>query len=373
MKIGILGGGQLGRMLALAGIPLDLEFVFVDPTADGPVAPVGSQIIAHYDDPAAIAELVTRSDVVTYEFENVSAEAANAIARERPLYPNPRALGTSQDRLLEKTAFVSLGIPVAPFRTVDSQADLTRAAAELGLPSLLKTRRFGYDGKGQRFLRNPADVEGGFDALGKAPCILEGFVPFERELSLISVRAIDGTMAFYPLVENHHHEGILRLTLAPAPHLTDALQSQAERFAERLLEHLDYVGVVTIEFFVMNGTLVANEFAPRVHNSGHWSIEGAVTSQFENHLRAITGLPLGPTEVRGSVAMFNLVGAIPERASVLTVPDAHLHLYGKSPRPGRKVGHVTVLATNAEARDAKMHRLHPQLVSCGAYPDIAIP
>lgn len=355
-------------MLALAGIPLDLRFVFVDPTKASPAGQLAPQIVADYDDDAALLELASRVDVVTYEFENVPALAASLLEGKRPLHPNSRALGVSQDRLFEKQTFQKLGIPTAPFAAVDDDSSLKSAVATLGLPSILKTRRFGYDGKGQRVLRSDVDVENTFGSLGSAPCILEGFVPFEREVSLIAVRALDGTIAFYPLVENHHRDGILRLTLAPAPHLSAELQGAAEAFGRKLLEHLDYVGVVTIEFFCVGGKLVANEFAPRVHNSGHWSIEGAVTSQFENHLRAITGLPLGSTEIRGAVVMYNLVGALPERKDVLDVADAHLHLYGKESRPGRKVGHLTVLSVDAKEREQKMALLTPRLVASGAYP-----
>ncbi|MGC4069987.1 MAG: 5-(carboxyamino)imidazole ribonucleotide synthase [Polyangiaceae bacterium] len=368
MRIGILGGGQLGRMLALAGVPLDMRFTFVDPTPNGPAGQIAPQIDGNYDDERALSELIERSDVISYEFENVPAKAAQWLAERRPLHPNPRALGVSQDRLVEKRTFRELGIPTAPFTPIDTPSELALELPRLGFPSILKTRRFGYDGKGQRVLRTPSDAERAMEELGNAPCILEGFVPFQREVSLIAVRGLDGTMGFYPLVENHHQAGILRLTLAPAPLLTTSLQQQAEDFGRLLLEHLDYVGVITIEFFVVDGRLVANEFAPRVHNSGHWSIEGAQTSQFENHLRAITGLPLGSTEVRGSVGMFNLVGALPERKAVLEVADAHLHLYGKAPREGRKVGHLTILSTSEEERELKMRRLLPHLVDSGSYP-----
>jgi 5-(carboxyamino)imidazole ribonucleotide synthase len=355
-------------MLALAGIPLDLRFVFVDPTAKGPAGQLAPQIVADYDNAEALSELASRSDVVTYEFENVPAEAARLLESKRPLHPNSRALGVSQDRLLEKQTFQKLGIPTAPFADVSDAASLDLAVKALGMPSILKTRRFGYDGKGQHVLRHPSDIERTFETLRTSPCILEGFVPFDREVSLIAVRALNGTIAFYPLVENHHRDGILRLTLAPAPNLTAELQTQAEAYGRKLLEHLDYVGVITIEYFCVDGKLVANEFAPRVHNSGHWSIEGAVTSQFENHLRAITGLPLGSTEVRGAVAMYNLVGALPERKDVLDVADAHLHFYGKEPRPGRKVGHLTVLSNTVQERESKMAVLTPRLVASGAYP-----
>jgi 5-(carboxyamino)imidazole ribonucleotide synthase len=355
-------------MLALAGIPLDMRFVFVDPTPEGPAGQLAPQIVADYDDELALGQLVEQSDVVTYEFENVPAPAARSLAAKLPLHPNPYALGVSQDRAIEKGTFAELGIPTAPFIAINSQAELEAAVEKLGFPCILKTRRFGYDGKGQRVLRCDADVKTAFEALNHAPSILEGFVSFERELSLIAVRGLDGSLEFYPLVENHHRDGILRLSLAPAPRLTPELQASAVSFGKRLLEHLGYVGVITIEFFVVAGRLIANEFAPRVHNSGHWSIEGAVTSQFENHLRAITGLPLGSTRVRGAIAMFNLVGALPARDAVLDVEDAHLHLYGKEPRPGRKVGHLTILARDEAERDAKMQVLQPRLVASGAYP-----
>jgi 5-(carboxyamino)imidazole ribonucleotide synthase len=355
-------------MLALAGIPFDMRFTFVDPTPNGPAGQIAPQIVGNYDDERSLAELVERADVISYEFENVPAKAAQWLAERRPLHPNPRALGVSQDRLVEKRTFRELGIPTAPFAPVESRSELASELKRLGFPSILKTRRFGYDGKGQRVLRTVSDAEHALEALSNAPCILEGFVQFQREVSLIAVRGLDGSLAFYPLVENHHQAGILRMTLAPAPDLTASLQQEAETFGRLLLEHLGYVGVITIEFFVVDGHLVANEFAPRVHNSGHWSIEGSHTSQFENHLRAITGLPLGSTGMRASVGMFNLVGALPERKVVLDVADAHLHLYGKAPRDGRKVGHVTILSTSDDERRSKMNRLQPHLVACGSYP-----
>lgn len=368
MNIGILGAGQLGRMLALAGIPLDQHFTFVDPTPESPASHLGPQIVAAYDDEAALGRLAAQCDVVTYEFENVPEIAARTLSSQVALHPNAKALATSQDRLVEKRAFAALGIPTAPFAAIDSLADLELAAKAIGMPAVLKTRRFGYDGKGQRVVQSLTEAQTAFVDLGQVPCILEGFVQFEREVSLIAARSVDRSLIYYPLVENHHASGILRLTLAPAPAWTPELQRSAEQSVQRLLEHLDYVGIVTVEFFETRAGLVANEFAPRVHNSGHWSIEGAKTSQFENHLRAIVGLPLGNTSVRGHVAMVNLVGAIPESKDVLAIEDAHLHLYGKAARPGRKVGHVTVLANTADERRAKLQRLLPQLVACGAYP-----
>ena len=354
--MGVLGAGQLGRMLALAGLPLNCSFVFVDPSGAAPAAALGEQIVCDYTDPAGHAALA-QCDVVTYEFESVPVAAAEALAARVPVFPPPQALRVAQDRFFEKSCFKELGIGTAPFEAVDSVDDLARAVAKLGLPAVLKTRRLGYDGKGQFVLKRAEDVSTAWSAVGEAPSILEGFVRFERELSLIAVRGRDGHTAFYPLVENHHEHGILRKTLAPAPHLTSALQSAAEAYATRILEHLSYVGVLALELFQVEGTLVVNEIAPRVHNSGHYSIEGSRTSQFENHLRAILGLPLGETAALSPSCMLNLVGTLPSRAAVLAVPDAHLHLYGKAPRPGRKVGHITVRAATESELAARVAAL----------------
>jgi 5-(carboxyamino)imidazole ribonucleotide synthase len=356
VRVGVLGAGQLGRMLALAGLPLGCSFVFVDPTANSPAAALGQQIVCGYTDPVGLAALA-ECDVVTYEFESVPVAAALALAEQVPVFPPAGALRVAQDRLLEKTCFRDLGIATAPFEAVGSLADLERALAKLGVPAVLKTRRFGYDGKGQFVLRDAAEAAAAWSAVGEAPSILEGFVRFERELSLIAVRARDGQTAFYPIVENHHEQGILRKTLAPAPDLTPALQRAAESYATLILEHLSYVGVLALELFQVGGALVVNEIAPRVHNSGHFSIEGSRTSQFENHLRAILGLPLGDTAAVAPSCMLNLVGSLPSSADILAVPDAHLHLYGKAPRPGRKVGHVTVRAENTAELAARVAAL----------------
>jgi len=339
-------------MLGLAGLPLGYEFVFVDPSANAPASVVGEQITCSYEDPLGQAALAN-CQVVTYEFESVPVEAAEALAARVPVFPPPFALRVAQDRLQEKSCFRLLGIGTAPFEAVDSLEDLSRALEKVGLPAVLKTRRLGYDGKGQFVLQHVEDAEVAWAAVGQVPSILEGFVRFERELSLIAVRGRDGETAFYPLVENHHRQGILRKTLAPAPALTMDLQGAAETYAARVLEHLNYVGVLALEFFETRGMLVINEIAPRVHNSGHYSIEGSRTSQFENHLRAILGLPLGDPSAQSFSCMLNLVGSLPTRESVLAVEDAHLHLYGKSPRPGRKVGHITVRA-KTEARLAEL-------------------
>jgi 5-(carboxyamino)imidazole ribonucleotide synthase len=346
--VGVLGGGQLGRMLALAGYPLGLRFRFLDPNPESPAGQLAERVGEQFDGPAALDRFAHGLSVATYEFENVPVPLARALAERVPVYPPPAALEASQDRLTEKRLFQRLGLPTAPFAAVGTRDDLDRALQEIGLPAVLKTRRFGYDGKGQAVIRGPGDAARAWDALGRVPLLLEGFVAFERELSQVAARGRDGALAFYPLVENHHEHGILSLTLAPAPDLGADLPEQAADLTRRVLEELEYVGVLAIEFFQQDGRLIANEMAPRVHNSGHWTIEGAQTSQFENHLRAVLGWPLGGAAALGPCAMVNLIGTAPEVGAVLAVPGAHLHLYGKSPRPGRKVGHVTIWAATAE-------------------------
>ncbi|MFO7178023.1 MAG: 5-(carboxyamino)imidazole ribonucleotide synthase [Pseudomonadota bacterium] len=340
-RVGVLGGGQLGRMLALAGHPLGVDLLCVDPSPTAPAAAIARHVAREHADPEALA-MLAECDVVTYEFENVPVTVAEALARRTRVSPPPEALRVAQDRLLEKECFRALGIPTPDFAAVDSQSELEAGCAALGFPAVLKTRRLGYDGKGQRVLRSRGDLDGAWAALGGVPCILEQFVAFERELSLLVVRGRDGSTVHYPLVENEHQGGILRVTRAPASGVTPALQARAADYGSRLCHRLDYVGVLALELFEVGGELVANEMAPRVHNSGHFTIEGARTSQFENHLRAILGLPLGSPEVPEPCAMLNCVGVLPEVRAVLAVPGAHLHLYGKAPRAGRKVGHVTV-------------------------------
>lgn len=356
MIVGILGGGQLGRMLALAGYPLNLRFHCFDTATDAPAGQLAQFTAGSYQDLAALERFAQGKSVVTYEFENVPVEAARHLARFAPVYPPPEALETAQDRLNEKTLFNALGIGTPPFKAVDTEAELQAAVQVIGLPAVLKTRRMGYDGKGQAVLRTAADVAMAWKALGGVPLILEGFVRFDRELSILGVRTRDGACVFYPLVENHHRDGILRLSRAPAPNLTPALQTQAEALSRGVLERLNYVGVLAIELFQVNGTLLANEMAPRVHNSGHWSIEGAAASQFENHLRAVCGLPLGSTVSQPS-AMVNIIGTLPDTAAVLSVPGAHLHLYGKSPRAGRKLGHVTACEDGNGPLDPRLQKL----------------
>ena len=356
MKIGIIGAGQLGRMLALAGYPLGVRCRFVDPAPASPAGQLAEQLVAGYDDPSAIEHLAS-CDVVTYEFESVPVSAARRIAERALVLPPPDALATAQDRLLEKQCFAALDIPTAPFAPVSSLEELKQTAARIGLPAVLKTRRFGYDGKGQCVLRSESDLERAWTELGQQPLLYEGFVHFQRELSLLGVRDREGHTVFYPLVENHHREGILRLSYAPAKAVTSTLQTLAEAYSQKILDRLGYVGVLALELFEKDGQLHANEMAPRVHNSGHFSIEGARTSQFENHLRAVLGLPLGSTEIPEPTAMLNLVGALPDSASVLQVPGAHLHLYGKAPRPGRKVGHITVTAPTREVLEERVREL----------------
>ncbi len=361
MRVGILGGGQLGRMLALAGLPLGVRCWVLDPSPEAPAREVATHICADYRDPSALEQLAQSVDVITYEFENVPVESAQALAERRSVYPPPRALLVSQDRLNEKTFFQSLGIPTPRFARVDTFEDLCNAAEQIGLPAVLKTRRFGYDGKGQYLIRDRNDIERAWAALGSAPLILEEYIAFERELSIIAVRGRDGTCAFYPLVENYHREGILRRSLAPAPRLDEDLQALAESYGKKILEALNYVGTLALELF-HRGEILANEIAPRVHNSGHWTIEGAVTSQFENHIRAILGFPLGTTKARGQCAMFNIIGEIPDCQAILRIPGAHLHLYGKAPRPGRKLGHVTFCEPSDELLAPKLATLQQLLL-----------
>jgi 5-(carboxyamino)imidazole ribonucleotide synthase len=356
VKVAIVGAGQLGRMLALAGYPLGLEFEFFDTSADSPGGQVGPIVTGDFNDLAKLATLAGRADVVTFDWENVPVESLLAMKTRAPVYPQPRALAVAQDRLLEKTLFRDLGIPTPPFAPVDIRADLDAAIDRIGLPGILKTRRFGYDGKGQARIRRPADIERAWAALGGVPLIYEGFIDFEREVSLLAVRSSRGETAYYPLTENVHEHGIL--ATSRAPYRARALQQRAERHVGAILKRFGYVGVLGVEFFVAGGRLIANEMAPRVHNSGHWTIECAVTSQFENHLRAILGLPLGSTAARGFAGMVNFIGRLPPARTTLARPGVHLHDYGKrEARPGRKLGHATVVEATAAARDKALRAL----------------
>jgi 5-(carboxyamino)imidazole ribonucleotide synthase len=320
MTVGIVGAGQLGRMLALSGIPLGEDFLFLDPTAGAPGGQVAPQIVGAFTDHERLVELAKRSSVVTFDWENISVEALRALPRGTRICPPIPALAASQDRVSEKQLFEALKIPTTRWRAVDSEAELQRAVQELGLPGVLKTRRLGYDGKGQAVLKNAGDVGRAWRDIGAAPALYEEWIPFDFEVSIIGARGRD-------------------------------------------------VGVLTIEFFVRKGKLVANEMAPRVHNSGHWTIEGAETSQFENHVRAVLGLPLGATHARGHCAMINLIGEMPAAAAVLAEPGIHFHHYGKSPRPGRKLGHCTLVEPKSgRRRDQRVRRLLRRLAL-----DIAIP
>ncbi|MFT3930479.1 MAG: 5-(carboxyamino)imidazole ribonucleotide synthase [Spongiibacteraceae bacterium] len=345
MKIGVIGGGQLGRMLALAGHPLGMQFVFLDPAPDACANVLGEHLCADYSDKDHLRMLADECDVVTFEFENAPADTIAFLSQFVPVYPPAQALRTARDRLLEKTMFRELDIATPNFANIESQADLDSAVKTIGLPAVLKTRQLGYDGKGQKVLRKASDVEGAFAALGNVPCLLEGFINFAGEVSLISVRARSGETRFYPLVHNMHRDGILRLSVASTNH---PLQDLAEDYAERVLDKLDYVGVLAFEFFEVDGGLTANEIAPRVHNSGHWTIEGAECSQFENHLRAIAGLPLGSTEKIDESAMVNFIGSIPPLEKLTALENCHPHVYGKAFKPGRKVGHATLRCLDRE-------------------------
>ncbi|MDV2451315.1 5-(carboxyamino)imidazole ribonucleotide synthase [Xanthomonas hortorum] len=345
--VGILGGGQLARMLVLAGAPLGLRFAVFDPSADACAGQVAPLQVGAFDQTAALAAFAAQVDVITFDFENVPAASAQQLAAQVPVFPSAAALAVAQDRLSEKTLFRELGIPVPEFAAIDDRAGLDAALVRIGTPCMLKTRRFGYDGKGQFRIRTLADADAAWDALGAQAAnvglIVEAFVPFQREVSVVAVRGRDGEFRAWPLTENWHVDGVLSASLAPAS--VDAeLQAAAEAHARAIAERLDYVGVFALELFVRDGQLLANEMAPRVHNSGHWTIEGAETSQFENHVRAVLGLPLGSTAMRGHACMLNWLGTMPDAAAFLAVPGGHWHDYGKQSRAGRKVGHATLRA-----------------------------
>ncbi|MDZ4812880.1 MAG: 5-(carboxyamino)imidazole ribonucleotide synthase [Pseudomonadota bacterium] len=354
--IGILGGGQLARMLALSGAPLGMRFLALDVAPDACAAQFVPLIVADYHDTAALARFASEVDVVTFDFENVPADSAHWLAERLPVYPNPDALEVAQDRLQEKQLFQELGMATPEYRAVDSREDLDLACTEIGFPCILKTRRLGYDGKGQFRLRSADDIAAAWAALGRAPLILEAFIPFDRELSVVAVRAQDGEFRAYPLTQNWHADGVLSLSLAPAPN-SDEVAAEAFEFAQLLADRLDYVGVFALELFERDGQLLANEMAPRVHNSGHWTIEGADCSQFANHLRAVAGLPLGSTATLGISAMLNWIGELPDRQPVMAEPRGYFHDYGKTARVGRKVGHATLVAATPTQLAAALVRV----------------
>jgi 5-(carboxyamino)imidazole ribonucleotide synthase len=347
-------------MLAIAGYQLGIEFRFFDPHSGAPVGQIGELIAADYTDRKALAGFLGGIDVVTYEFESIPLAAVEFVAERVRVYPPVTALEIAQDRLLEKKLFESLGIPTPPFAAVDSLRDLQQCVSRIGLPAVLKTRRMGYDGKGQAVIHDASGLEAAWKQLAGAPLLVEQFVPFQYELSVIGVRDAEGREVFYPPVENVHREGILRKSTVPAVRTTPEASAMAIDYCHRLMAELGYVGVLALELFSVDGVLLANEMAPRVHNSGHWTIEGSETSQFENHLRAVLGLPLGKTALRGTSVMLNIIGHIPAPERVLAVDGAHLHLYGKAPTEKRKVGHITLVGgapEDLEAGTSELQRL----------------
>jgi 5-(carboxyamino)imidazole ribonucleotide synthase len=343
VRVGVLGGGQLGRMLALAGYQLGIEFRFFDPSSGAPVGQIGELVSAEYGDHAALERFLKNVDVVTYEFESIPLSTVQFVAERVKVYPPVEALEIAQDRLLEKKLFEHLGIPTPPFAPVETLDELRKAVSRIGLPVVLKTRRMGYDGKGQAVIRDESSLQSGWKRLAGVPLLVEQYVSFQHELSVIGARDPAGHEVFYPPIQNVHGDGILRRSTVPAPDATPETSALAIEYCRRLMDKLGYVGVLALELFSVDGNLLANEMAPRVHNSGHWTIEGAETSQFENHLRAVLSLPLGTTAVRGASVMLNIIGHIPSREKVLSVEGAHLHLYGKAPTEKRKVGHVTLV------------------------------
>lgn len=348
-RVGIVGAGQLGRMLALAGYPLGLHCVFLDRSADAPGGQVAPIIVGDLEDAALLQELAARSDVVTFDWENISGRALAPLEKSTNIRPPRAALEVSQDRMSEKALFAKLRIPVAAHAPVDNKADLMRAARKLGFPGVLKTRRLGYDGKGQYVLTNESDLDAAWGMIGTMGLIYEQFQHFSREVSIVGARSPSGETVFYPLSANVHGGGILKYSIAP--YANRALERSAGTYLQRVMTALAYVGVLTLEFFVVKGRLIANEMAPRVHNSGHWTIEGCVTSQFENHLRAICGMPLGSTRALGHAAMINFLGTMPDVKRLLEVDGLAFHDYGKQPRPGRKLGHCTILKARPKERN----------------------
>ena len=361
MRVGILGGGQLARMLVLAGTPLGLRFRCLDPSPDAVAGHVSELVVGAFDDPAALRQLAAGVDVITFEFENVPASTTELLLQHATVRPHPRALAIGQDRLLEKQLFARMGMGTAPYQPAHTLPELRAAVAAIGTPCIVKTRRLGYDGHGQVRLRDASDLDAVLARThaeltrgNDGGLIVEGFVPFQRELSVLAARGLDGAIAVWPLVENVHESGILATSRAPAPAVDAPLQRTATAFITAVLQELDYIGVLAIELFQLGDTLLANEMAPRVHNSGHWTIEGSVCSQFENHLRAVLGLPLGSTAMAGGdhATMVNCIGELPPRTASLQLPGVHVHAYGKAPRPGRKVGHATVVDADRARADA---------------------
>lgn len=354
-KIGIFGGGQLGRMMAQAALPLNIQCTFYEAQTDCPSSALGQVISPQQEN--ALQTFIQSADVFSLEFENTPVKDVDILIQQKTLYPPRQALAIAQNRLSEKALFDELNIPVAPYRAIYNLQDLQQATQSLGLPIVLKTATGGYDGKGQFVIREISQIETAWNELSPAGnLIAEGFVKFSREVSIIAVRGQNGEVKTWDLAENHHHHGILSHSIVPAPNSQD-LQPIAQEYITRLLNHLNYVGVLTLELFVTEQGLLANEIAPRVHNSGHWTIEGAVCSQFENHIRAVAGLPLGSTQTIRPNVMINIIGQYPDIAEVLALDGAHLHLYNKSERPGRKIGHITLVPMNEKERTSLCRKL----------------
>lgn len=359
MKIGIIGAGQLAQMLATAAIPLGMKVHCIADTMSDCAEPVADLFIIDHTDEEGLLAFAESVDIITFENENIPTGVLELLSDTKPTYPPMTALATAQDRLYEKNTFKELDIVTTEYHDICSKAELDSAIKHIGLPAVLKTRRFGYDGKGQAIIRNQKDADKAFEALGKHQLILEEFVDFDYEVSLIAVRNGRGDFAYYPLTLNVHRNGILRQS--DAPFEDTELQLQAERYAKVLLDHFNYVGTLAIEFFVKEGLLIANEIAPRVHNSGHWTIEGCVCSQFENHIRAICNLSLGSTKLKSRTRMYNIIGSAPRLDELLSIPDAHVHLYGKEPKPGRKLGHVTLTDNTHSDFEQECQRVHDLL------------
>ncbi|MBU6412506.1 MAG: 5-(carboxyamino)imidazole ribonucleotide synthase [Planctomycetes bacterium] len=351
MLIGCLGGGQLGRMLALAALPLDVRLRVYDPDPSACAGHCAEHVRGEWSDEAVLTRFCAGLDACTFEFENVPAGTLEFVAARVPTFPGPMSLTTGQDRANEKVAFTQVGFDVPPYVLVENAADLAKAITTVGVPGVLKARRGGYDGKGQAVIRDAAMAQQAWESIGSRPAVYEAFVPFARELSIIACRGRDGAIVHYPIAENVHKDGILHVSFGNGS-VEAGVATQARERITALLNRLQHVGVLAIEMFEVRTAegvkLIPNEMAPRVHNTGHWTIEGSVTSQFENHMRAVAGLPLGTTAMAAGAtraAMVNLIGAVPPSVQIartlLQLEGAHLHLYGKEPRQGRKVGHVT--------------------------------
>ncbi len=354
--LGVMGGGQLGRMLAMAAARLGVRTRVFDPSAEACAGDVAELVVGAYDNEGALARFCEGLDAATVEFENVPIDAVTFVQDRVPFYPNARSIAQAQDRLHEREAFRKAGLQTPRDGAVTNEQEIEVALRAMGSPAILKSRRFGYDGKGQAWIREPSDVPGAWERIGQRAALLDEAVSFQRELSLVMVRGRTGEVRHYAATENVHVDGILHTSRAPAEVDASALNNLRQS-VEAMLSSLDYVGVVAVEVFDCNGQYLVNEFAPRVHNSGHWTIEGAVTSQFENHVRAVMGLPLGSTDSRGHAGMVNLIGTVGEFKQQLACEGAQFHAYGKLPRDGRKVGHVTVCAETAAFRDARLREV----------------